>query len=234
MDFKNCARYAVVGLAKFLSGASVSYYNYEPDTCQRVYFSNHTSHLDGMVIWSSLPKEVRNVTRFVIAKDYWDKGGIRRYLSKDVFNSILIDRKEIKIHQSPIDIMLKEIGETYSVILFPEGQRSEKFDRDGHPVMGEFKSGMYYLAKKRPELEFIPVYLYNLNRILPRGQYLPVPLLSTVTFGPSIYLQKDEPKVDFLRRTKDSILQLEKVINNGHHHEEENPNKEINDFLRFY
>ncbi|HOM18984.1 MAG TPA: 1-acyl-sn-glycerol-3-phosphate acyltransferase, partial [Thermoguttaceae bacterium] len=72
----------------------------------------------------------------------------------------------------------------------------------------EFKGGLYYLAKKRPELEAVPVYIDNMNRILPRGEVLPVPLLSRVIFGPPIWLEKDEPKADFLRRAREAVLRL--------------------------
>ncbi|HUS40385.1 MAG TPA: lysophospholipid acyltransferase family protein [Pirellulales bacterium] len=191
-------------IAKILSGASVRWIDSQPDTCQRVYFANHTSHLDALVIWSSLPYEVRNLTRPVAAKDYWNKGAVRRYLAR-VFNALLIDRKDIKVHQSPVDLMLREIGDTHSLIVFPEGHRNTG------PELGEFKSGLYYLCKKRPDLEAIPVHLDNMNRILPRGEVLPVPLLSCITFGPPIWLEQGEPKVDFLARAREAVLKLKDI-----------------------
>ncbi len=187
--------------ARFISGASVRWVESQPDTCQRVYFANHTSHLDVVLVWSALPTEVRQLTRPIAAKDYWDRGVVRRHLAK-VFNAMLIDRKEIKVHQSPVDLMLREIGSTHSLILFPEGGRSSG---DG---VGEFKSGLYYLSKKRPELELIPVYINNMNRILPRGEFLPVPLLSSLTFGPPIWLEAGEPKIEFLARAREAVLRL--------------------------
>src|SRR5436190_1193786 len=102
----------ITTVAKLLSGASVRWIDCQPDTCQRVYFANHTSHLDSLVLWASLPYDVRILTRPVAAKDYWEKGRVRRYLS-GVFNALLIDRKEIKVHQSPVDMMLREIGDRY-------------------------------------------------------------------------------------------------------------------------
>ena len=111
-------------IARFLSGASVRWIDCQPDTCQRVYFANHTSHLDALVIWSALPSSVRTVTRPVAAKDYWTAGPVRRYLSGRVFNALLIDRTEIKVHQSPVDLMIREIGDQHSLIVFPEGGRS--------------------------------------------------------------------------------------------------------------
>ncbi len=188
-------------IARFISGASVRWVDSHPDTCQRVYFANHTSHLDVVLVWSALPTEVRRLTRPIAAKDYWEGGAIRRHLAK-VFNAMLIDRTKIKVHQSPIDLMLREIGDTHSLILFPEGGRTE-----GGGI-GEFKSGLYYLSKKRPELELIPVHINNMNRILPRGEFLPVPLLSSLTFGPPMWLEAGEPKTEFLARAREAVVSL--------------------------
>jgi 1-acyl-sn-glycerol-3-phosphate acyltransferase len=174
----------------------------QPDTCQRVYFANHTSHLDAIVIWSSLPQTVRELTRPVAAKDYWQRGIVRRWLAEEVFNAILIDRTDIKVHQSPVDLMLREIGATKSLIVFPEGSRSVSGE------IGEFKSGLYYLARKRPEIELVPVHIDNLNRVLPRGEFLPVPLLSCISFGPPLWLERGEAKVDFLDRARRAVLAL--------------------------
>ncbi|MGO8751026.1 MAG: lysophospholipid acyltransferase family protein [Thermoguttaceae bacterium] len=192
-------------IARFLSGASIRWIDCQPDTCQRVYFANHTSHLDAVVIWSALPPDVRSVTRPVAAKDYWTAGPIRRYLSGRVFNAMLIDRTEIKVHQSPVDVMIRGIGQVYSLIVFPEGGRSS-----GEEI-GEFKSGLYYLCKKRPDLELVPVHIDNMNRILPRGEVLPVPLLSCLTFGSPIWLEAGEPKVDFLRRAREAVKRLKEL-----------------------
>jgi 1-acyl-sn-glycerol-3-phosphate acyltransferase len=191
----------LAAVAKLLSGATVRWVDCQPETCQRVYFANHTSHLDALVIWSSLPRQLRDLTRPVAAKDYWDKGPIRRYLA-GVFNALLIDRDEIKVHQSPIDIMIREMGQQHSLIVFPEGGRNTEEE------MGEFKSGIFYLSKKRPDLELVPVCIDNLNRVLPRGEFLPVPLLSCITFGPPIWLEPGEPKGEFLNRAREAVRRL--------------------------
>lgn len=188
-------------IARFISGVSVRWVDSQPDTCQRVYFANHTSHLDVVLVWSALPTEVRRLARPIAAKDYWERGFVRRHLHQ-VFNALLIDRKEIKVHQSPVDLMLREIGDTHSLILFPEG------GRNAEEGIGEFKSGLYYLSKKRPELELIPVHINNMNRILPRGEFLPVPLLSSLTFGPPMWLEAGEPKTEFLARAREAVISL--------------------------
>jgi 1-acyl-sn-glycerol-3-phosphate acyltransferase len=201
----NIMRIALALLARFLSGASRRWIDSQPDTCQRVYFANHSSHMDAIIIWSSLPQEVRALTRPVAAKDYWMAGPVRRFMATKLFNAILIDRTNIKAHQSPVDYMIREIGHEHSLIVFPEGSRG-----DGREI-GEFKSGLYYLAKKRPDLELIPVHLNNMNRVLPRGEVLPVPLLTCITFGPPLWLEAGEPKADFLARAREAVRRLKET-----------------------
>ncbi|MEL6896298.1 MAG: lysophospholipid acyltransferase family protein [Planctomycetota bacterium] len=191
----------IVLAAKALSGFTVRWIDCVPDTCQRVYFANHTSHLDAVVLWSALPRNLRTLTRPVAAMDYWSRGWIRPHLARS-FNALLIDRKKVKVHQSPIDMMIKEIGDVYSLIVFPEGTRSSGED------LGKFKSGLYYLGKKRPDLELVPVYIDNVNRILPRGEFLPVPLLSCISIGAPIWLEPGEKKDSFLKRARESIIAL--------------------------
>jgi 1-acyl-sn-glycerol-3-phosphate acyltransferase len=193
--------HAIVLLARLMSGYTVRWVDCQPDTCQRVYFANHTSHLDAVVLWSALPRHLRAITRPVAAADYWSGGWLRPKLA-EAFNALLIDRKEIKVHHSPIDSMIRAIGDVDSLIIFPEGGRSSGED------VGPFKSGLYYLGKKRPDLELVPVYIDNVNRVLPRGEFLPVPLLTCITIGPPIFLEAGEPKQHFLERARDAVKAL--------------------------
>jgi 1-acyl-sn-glycerol-3-phosphate acyltransferase len=195
----------IVILARLFSGFTVRWIDCQPDTCQRIYFANHTSHLDAVVLWSALPRSLRNITRPVAAKDYWTKGWLKPHMARS-FNALLIDRTQIKVHRSPIDIMLEQMGDVYSLIVFPEGGRST-----GEEEMGKFKSGLYYMGKKRPDLELVPVYIDNVNRILPRGEILPVPLLSCITIGAPIFLEAGEPKNAFLERAREAVRALKDV-----------------------
>lgn len=195
----------IVALIKLISGANVRWVGCAPVASQRVYFSNHTSHLDAAVIWASLPADVRALTRPVAAKDYWVKGLLRPYLARSVFHAVLIDREKISAHDNPIDQLVLALGQFNSLIIFPEGTRSLTGE------IGPFKSGLYHLAKKRPDLEFVPVLVDNLNRILPKGEFLAVPLLSSVSFGTPLKLETTEPKQAFLARARAAILNLRHV-----------------------
>lgn len=192
----------IVTLVKLISGANVRWAGCLPDARQKVYFANHTSHLDAAVVWASLPAEVRSLTRPVAARDYWTKGKLRPYLAAKVFNAVLIEREKISAHDNPIDQLMSALGQHYSLIIFPEGTRSLSGE------IGSFKSGIYHLARRRPDLEFIPVLIDNLNRILPKGEFLPVPLLSSVSFGAPVRLNSGESKQAFLERTRAAVLNL--------------------------
>lgn len=189
-------------LVKLLTGASVRWIGCAPIPKQRVYFANHTSNLDGVVMWAALPPEIRKVTRPVAASDYWTANPICEYLATRVFNSILIERKHITVNNNPLTHVLAALDANASIIIFPEGRRNPGVDA------GEFKSGIYHIGKKRPDVEFVPVYIDNMNRILPRGEVLPVPLLSCISFGAPIHVAENESRDDFLERARKSVNDL--------------------------
>ena len=192
----------VVGLARVLAGGNVRQIGFTPDERQRIYFANHTSHLDFVIVWSALPKRLRLLTRPVAARDYWETG-LRRYLALNVFNAVLVDRvRSEATTPNPLDILLDGLGERHSLIIFPEGTRG-----DG-TQLGEFKSGLYRLGRARPDVELVPVYIDNLNRVLPKGEFAPVPMLASVSFGAPMHVGDGEEKADFLDRARNAILEL--------------------------
>jgi len=204
--FETVAKKTLIVAARIVSGATVLWYESQPDdSCQRVYFANHTSHLDALVVWAALPPTIRDKTRMVAAQDYWAAGPVRRYISRSLLNAVLIERENISLKNTPIKVMAEEMQDKYSLILFPEGGRSQ----DG--TLGEFKSGLYYLCRRRPDLELIPIYLNNMNSILPRGKALPVPMLSRIIFGPPMWLEMNERKESFLERTRNAVLKLKQL-----------------------
>jgi 1-acyl-sn-glycerol-3-phosphate acyltransferase len=189
-------------LTRAVSGARVRWAGSRPDLRQRIYFANHTSHLDAAVVWAALPKEVRRLARPVAAKDYWARDPLRRYLAGEVFNAVLINRTRKPGDPNPVDLMVDALGDRHSLILFPEGTRGPG------PDVQPFKSGLYHVARRRPDVELIPVYLGDLYRILPKRRYVPVPLLSSITFGPPLRLGPGEEKDGFLARARDAVIAL--------------------------
>jgi len=192
----------LVFVAKLVSGANVRWVGCTPEVRQRIYFANHTSNLDALVIWASLPSTVRHLTRPVAARDYWVKDPIRRYLANHVLNAVLIERTKPTAHDNPLADMIAALGNRHSLIIFPEGGRQTGTE------MAPFKGGLFHLAKDRPDVEFVPVLIENLNRILPKGEFLPVPLLGSVSFGAPIKLGADEGKNQFLERAQTAVKSL--------------------------
>ena len=179
----------LAAIAKLITGASARWVGCAPDVRQRIYFANHTSNLDALVIWASLPPPMRDLTRPVAARDYWIKNTVRRYLANHIFNAVLIERKKPTAHDNPLADMLAALGDRHSLIIFPEGGRQTGTE------MAPFKGGLFHLAKDRPDVEFVPVLIENLNRILPKGEFLPVPLLGSVSFGTPMKLENGEAKI---------------------------------------
>lgn len=201
---------ALVRLAKVISGARAVWTKPIDGEAQRIFFANHTSHLDFIVVWSALPPGLRSKTRPVAGRDYWMKGPVRRYLSANVFKGILIERtprsasnEEKRIAaRAAIERMAQEMGTEHSIIVFPEGTRGT-----GDEV-SPFKSGLYHLCRIKPAIQLVPVYLDNMNRILPKGEALPVPMLSRVVFGEPMEMRRDEPKEAFLERARSALEHL--------------------------
>jgi 1-acyl-sn-glycerol-3-phosphate acyltransferase len=193
----------LVAVARFICGVKARWVGCAPDARQRIYFANHTSNLDALVVWASLPPFVRDLTRPVAARDYWMKSRLRRYLAHDVFNAVLIERKRPTARDNPLTDMLDALADRHSLIIFPEGGRQA----DGELV--PFKGGLFHLAKDRPDVEFVPVLIENLNRILPKGEFLPVPLLGGVSFGTPMKLEAGEVKAAFLDRAQKAVSSLQ-------------------------
>jgi len=200
----------LIRLAKVISGARPVWTKVIDTDRQRIFFANHTSHLDFMVVWSALPRALRTKTRPVAARDYWMKGPVRRYMSAKVLNAILIERspagaapeEKRRAASEAIDWMAAEMGSDFSIIVFPEGTRGTGDE------ISPFKSGLYYLTRLKPDVELVPVYLDNMNRILPKGESLPVPMLSRVVFGEPMELRRGETKELFLERARSSLEHL--------------------------
>lgn len=192
----------VVALAKVIAGTGVRWIGCAPEPTQRIYFANHTSNLDALIVWTSLPGPLRERTRPVAAQDYWSADRLRYSIATRIFNAVLIERKKVTARNNPLDLLLAALDDKFSLIIFPEGGRHEGIEA------GPFKSGLYHLGVKRPSVALVPVYIDNANRILPKGEILPVPLLSSVSFGAPLRVNDGEAKADFLERARAAVNQL--------------------------
>jgi 1-acyl-sn-glycerol-3-phosphate acyltransferase len=194
---------AISTFARFMTAPRAIWQGIEPVPIQRVYFANHSSNGDFVLLWTTLPAPLRRRTRPVAALDYWLTSPLRAFIGREVFNAVLIDRRPEARTEDPVAQMVSALDQGSSLILFPEGQRNSS-----DTALLPFKSGLYHLAKARPGVDLVPVWIANLNRVMPKGEVIPVPLICTVTFGAPLHLVEDETKDAFLARATSALLSL--------------------------
>jgi len=195
---------AISVFARFMTAPRAIWQGIEPVQRQRVYYANHSSNGDFVLIWTVLPPPLRRQTRPVAALDYWLTSPLRAFIGRDVFNAVLIDRRPEARTEDPVSQMAAALDQGASLILFPEGKRNSADE----PLL-PFKSGLYHLAMARPEVDLVPVWIANLNKVMPKGEIIPVPLICTVTFGAPLHVAQDETKDAFLARASAALLALQ-------------------------
>jgi 1-acyl-sn-glycerol-3-phosphate acyltransferase len=194
----------LLGLIRVLTGSQARWHGCPPKAEQRIYFANHQSHADLVMIWAALPKELRAVTRAIAARDYWTKTPFKQWLTTAVFNVIYVSRDRTA-DEDPLEPLLEALANGDSIILFPEGTR-------GHAEEPQpFKAGLYNLACKFPQAVLIPAWINNVQHVLPKGEVIPVPVLCSVTFGAPIQVQEGEECKAFLTRARQSVIALRDV-----------------------
>jgi 1-acyl-sn-glycerol-3-phosphate acyltransferase len=194
---------AVTGFARLMTGVRPEWRGCAPETRQRIYFANHASHGDFVLVWSVMPADLRRLTRPVAGGDYWLKTPMRRFMGQKVFNAVLIEREAENRTVDPLDQMAEALDQGFSLILFPEGTRNMTDE-----ALLPFKSGLYNLAMRRPEVDLVPAWIDNISRVLPKGEFLPLPLLCSVTFGEAIRVHENEDRKVFLKRAENALLSL--------------------------
>lgn len=193
----------IILFARFVTAVRGRWEGVAPAEGQRIYFANHASHGDFVLIWTVLPRRLRFATRPVAGSDYWLASRLRRFIGRDVFNAVLIDRDPQTRRADPIVQMAEALDAGSSLIVFPEGTRNTT----DAPLL-PFKSGLYHIARLRPGVDLVPVWIENLNRVMPKGEFVPIPLICTVTFGAALRVSASDTKQAFLDRAEASLLAL--------------------------
>jgi 1-acyl-sn-glycerol-3-phosphate acyltransferase len=185
-----------------LTGAQARWVGCGPSQVRRIYFANHTSHCDLLLVLASLPSSLRAGTRPVAAADYWSQCALRRYLVNDVFHAISIDRSGAHRAVNPLDPVLNALDHGDSILFFPEGTRGP-----GEGLQ-PFKPGIFHIAAARPDIDMVPVWIDNAYRVMPKGSLLPIPLLCSITYGEPVRLHGHENKEEFLERLHGCLASL--------------------------
>jgi len=195
---------ALAGLIHLLTAPRIIWRARPPGRKPRVYFANHTSNADTVLIWAALPPRLRRRTRPVAAADYWLKNGLRKFFGTRVFHTVLIQRDpDQRGDVDPVAQMSEALDGRCSLIIFPEGRRNES-----DAALLPFKTGLFHLATARPEIDLVPVWIDNLNGVMPRGEVIPVPLICQIFFGAPMHMEPGESKEAFLARAQSAMLEL--------------------------
>ncbi|MFD1837264.1 lysophospholipid acyltransferase family protein [Paracidovorax cattleyae] len=283
----------LLGLVRLLTGSQARWYGCPPKAEQRIYFANHQSHADLVMIWAALPQELRSITRPIAAKDYWTKTPFRQWLTTAVFNAVYVDRVSGTPAQrpapeappqpaadtpggaplqaiteptqsvlptqpeppargplpaqgtlegflaqpapalaepaappadpaqparpdpealraalpgdDPLAPLVRALESGDSIVIFPEGTRGQGDEPQ------PFKSGLYRLAQMFPQVVLVPAWIHNVQRVMPKGEVVPVPILCSVTFGAPIELGAREERRAFLDRARRAVIALREV-----------------------
>ena len=194
--------FVLAAVARLITGAQGHWKGVPPKAEQRIYFANHQSHLDWVLIWATLPSDLRQQTRPIAARDYWTTTPLKHWLTREVFRAVYVERERKEGKIDPLAPLAEALEQGDSLVIFPEGTRSAK----GLPQ--EFKSGLFHLARRFPHVQLIPAWIDNVQRVMPKGEVVPVPILCTVTFGAPCNLQAEETKTAFLARARDAVIAL--------------------------
>ncbi|MDR7379973.1 1-acyl-sn-glycerol-3-phosphate acyltransferase [Rhodoferax ferrireducens] len=201
--------FVLLAIVRLLTGAQARWHGCPPKAEQRIYFANHQSHIDLILMWAALPQELRSITRPIAAKDYWTASRFKKWLTSAVFNAIYVDRSRTKdaqgVEQDPLEPLVEALQSGDSIILFPEGTR-------GHaPEPQPFKAGLFNLATQFPQVVLVPTWIHNVQRVMPKGEVIPVPVLCSVTFGTPMQVEPGEERRAFLDRARLNVIALRDI-----------------------
>ena len=202
------AAVSITTFARALTGVRALWLAGAPQATPAVYFANHRSHGDFVLLWTSLPPDLRSLTRPVAAADYWLASPTRRFIGCEVFRALLIDRTGTTDRGDPIEKMAAALDAGDSLIIFPEGTRNESDE-----ALLPFKSGLFHLSRRCPDARLVPVWINNVHRVLPKGAIVPLPLACSVTFGAELAADALDPgdpeaKQTFLAKARAALLAL--------------------------
>ncbi len=142
-----------------------------------IIISNHTSHLDGPVILSSIPFSHWLDLYILAARDYWFSNWYLRFFSKKFMGAIPVERKSNRSGsvQKCLNILndLKRVW----MVMFPEGTRSE----DGS--LQPFKKGVSLFSQKTGT-PILFLYIHGNRDLLPKGKNFPLPGRIWLYIGP--------------------------------------------------
>jgi long-chain acyl-CoA synthetase len=178
-----------------------------------IFAANHQSHFDTPAILRALPPRWRYRLAPAMAKEYfkahffpagfeWRKRTVNRlsyYLASLFFNAFPLPQRESGTRQT-LRYIGDLIGDGYSVLIFPEGRRTDAGD------IAQFQAGVGMIAS-RLAVPVVPVRLEGLDRILHLTWARPRAGAARVTFGPPMLLTGND-YASLARQVEEAVRRL--------------------------
>jgi long-chain acyl-CoA synthetase len=178
-----------------------------------IFAANHQSHMDTPVILAALPMKWRTRVATAMAKEFfkahffpeqftgreWFTNSLNYWLSAAFFNTFPLPQREAGARQT-LRYVGELIGGGYSVLLFPEGKRTE------HGEINAFRPGIGMMASKL-DVPVVPVRLQNVDRVLHHTWKMAKPGRVTVSFGAPMRLSGENYE-DLARQVEDAIRKM--------------------------
>ncbi|MFZ5574036.1 MAG: lysophospholipid acyltransferase family protein [Pseudomonadota bacterium] len=160
-----------------------------PQAGPAILAANHNSHLDTLLLMSLYPLAKLSRVRPVAAADYFLKNRFIAWFALHIMHILPLSRRPkpgaSRSGAAPLAHIEAALAAGDILILFPEGSRGEPEKRSA------LKSGIAHLMEAAPTVPVIPIYLRGLGKVLPRGDWLPIPFFADGWVGEPLVWQGD-------------------------------------------
>jgi 1-acyl-sn-glycerol-3-phosphate acyltransferase len=164
-----------------------------------VFVANHQSHFDAPICLAALGPRVRQRLVIAAAADYFYSNQVKGVAASLALGTVPFVRQGGSSRES-LQMLKDLIDQGWSVLIFPSGTRGKA---------GPFKKGFAYLAVDA-QVPVVPMYLHGLERVMPKGSFVPLPGGVAVAIGPPIPPGKDYN--DLVRRAEAGVAEAGALI----------------------
>ncbi|MDR3354635.1 MAG: 1-acyl-sn-glycerol-3-phosphate acyltransferase [Synergistaceae bacterium] len=145
---------------------------------QVIVASNHASNVDPPLIGGVFPGRLR-----YLAKESLFRVPLLGFFIR-VLGAIPVAREDSQRAGAVIKLMLAKLKEGESILIFPEGTRSES------GVLKPLEGGVALLSVMSG-VPVLPVYVGGSHRVCPAGKSIPRPVKLTITFSRPVFPSED-------------------------------------------